>query len=133
MALDTMQLRDEATAARERLVRTVATIEDDVRRVTSWRTSFDKDPRVLLAAALGAGVLAGVLTASRGRGRGVSSQGRSALAPIGGVLNDVWQEVRTVAVPLLAGRAVAMVHNAFGEERATKERAETTRAANRRS
>jgi hypothetical protein len=63
------QIIDHIEAQREELGRNLSELENRVRRSTDWRTYFDKNPALMVGAALGGGVLLGSMVSSGRRSR----------------------------------------------------------------
>jgi hypothetical protein len=68
------QIIGHIEAKRDELGRNLSELEDKVRRTTDWRTHFDKNPMLILGAALGGGMLVGSMvggSSSRSHTRGI--------------------------------------------------------------
>ena len=60
------QILNHIESQRNELGRNLGELETRVRRTTDWRTHFDRNPMLMLGAALGGGLLVGTLV---GKGR----------------------------------------------------------------
>lgn len=71
------QIIDQIEAQREELGRNLNELETRVRRSTDWRTYYDRNPMLMLGAALGGGVLLGSMVAGASSRRSHSSHSSS--------------------------------------------------------
>jgi len=107
------ELRGMASAEREKLSESFDSLQEELRDLTDWRTVIRRDPETAMVIALGTGFVIGVTSRSKGaRGRPTSaarvSQGRGASA-VSVLGSDVWREVRSIALQLLAGKVASLL------------------------
>lgn len=63
------QIIDQIEAQRDRLGHNLDELQEKVRRTADWRTHFDKNPMLILGAALGGGLLLGATLGGSGKSR----------------------------------------------------------------
>ncbi|MBC7927538.1 MAG: hypothetical protein H7039_17980 [Bryobacteraceae bacterium] len=63
------QIIDHIEAQRDQLGRNLSELEDRVRETTDWRTHFEKNPVLVLGAALGGGLILGAVVGGGGRSK----------------------------------------------------------------
>jgi hypothetical protein len=114
-------LAEEATNERERLSEAFESLEQELGELTDWRRMVRRDPVVPLALALGTGLLVGIASRpaprSRSRQTSPSSDARGSKSSreparhsvISDLAADTWREVKTMAIPLIAGRLIGML------------------------
>ena len=73
MGESTSQIERSIAAERNELGRNLQLLENKARSLTDWRTHFRNHPFAMMGAALGGGVLLGVLTSGIGAGAGTAS------------------------------------------------------------
>ncbi len=117
-------LAEEATNERERLSEAFESLEQELGELTDWRRMVRRDPVVPLALALGTGLLVGIASRpaprSRSRQTSLSSDARgsnSSREParhsvVSDLASDTWREIKTMAIPLIAGRLIGMLSRA---------------------
>ncbi len=107
------ELREMASAERERLSESFDSLQEELRDLTDWRTVIRRDPDKALAVALGAGFVIGLASGGKSTRRRRTpvapvSQGRAASA-VSVLGSDAWREVKSIALQLLLAKVSSLL------------------------
>lgn len=146
MGEDARQIERQIRAERDNLGRNLQELQRQTRDLTDWRTHYRNHSGAVLAAAFGGGLLAGVLSAGRGREIFPSEAprprfrpaGLSALRALGDnprarhQVGETWEQILDTLIGLASAKAIDVLGSyvpGFRHEFESRHRPEAARSA----